>query len=94
MRKRPAAKPVGLRLLTVALTTALGLATCGGPARRSDQSLGETAFRQNCQTCHVLPKPGLKTDQEWPELVARYGERARLSAETQQEILDYLLSVN
>lgn len=78
------------------LTVLAGLAIlgCVGPPSQSNRPPGELAFRQYCQTCHVLPRPARYTDSQWPPLVERYGERAKLSNETQALILDYLLAAN
>lgn len=84
-------------MVTVAALGTLSLlAACGGgPASRTEsQTPGELAFRQYCQTCHVLPRPSLKTDQEWPPLVERYGTRAKLDEPTRAKILGYLLAAN
>jgi mono/diheme cytochrome c family protein len=48
------------------------------PEARSD---GERAFRANCQTCHTLPNPRMKSDGDWPKFVQRYGGRAILTQE-------------
>lgn len=58
------------------------------------RSPGEIAFRSHCQTCHVLPKPTMKTDDEWPALVARYGKRAKISEEEKKDIISYLTANN
>ena len=51
---------------------------------------GETAFKKNCQTCHTLPRAGMKSAEEWPTFVSRYGARAKLSDEQIAIITDYL----
>lgn len=72
----------------------LAILGCVGPPSQSNRPPGELAFRQYCQTCHVLPRPARYTDFQWPPLVERYGERAKLSSETRALILDYLLAAN
>ena len=59
-----------------------------------NRSSGEIAFKANCQTCHILPKPHLKTDEEWPSLVARYGDKAKLSPEAIASIITYVMANN
>ena len=85
----------------IALTAAAGLivAACGSKTTQSgtageSMSPGERAFRNSCQTCHVLPRATAKTDAEWPEIVQRYGSRARLSQETMAQITAYLVANN
>jgi mono/diheme cytochrome c family protein len=58
------------------------------------QSEGQRLFRANCRTCHRLPSTKSKTDSEWPALVARYGERAKLSPEQIDLIIAYLQAAN
>jgi len=66
--------------------------------RKSDisekRSPGERAFRSYCQSCHILPKPSDKTDNEWPAIVERYGARAKLSNEQINQIIGYLTANN
>ncbi len=58
------------------------------------RSPGETAFRANCQTCHILPKATMKTDEEWPAIVNKYGNKAKLSDTQKAAIIAYLISRN
>ena len=58
------------------------------------RSPGEIAFRANCQTCHILPKATMKTDSEWPLIVSRYGEKAKLTKVQVNDIIAYLISQN
>jgi cytochrome c5 len=67
---------------------------CFGSSPVEENSPGARVFRTNCQTCHSLPRPALKTDSEWPPLVARYGQRASLSDEQISSIVDYLIAAN
>ncbi len=82
---------VALLLLFVGIT----VSSCqkSGVAKES-RSPGEITFRANCQTCHVLPKATMKTDAEWPAIVARYGEKAKLSEEQKSGIIAFLVSKN
>ncbi|MDX9859095.1 MAG: cytochrome c [candidate division Zixibacteria bacterium] len=79
--------------LTCIITVA-AVVGCGGPVSTEEQSPGEAAFRASCQTCHTLPRPSMRSDDEWPALVDRYGERANLDAETRAIILAYLQRSN
>jgi cytochrome c2 len=87
--------------ILIALTAAAAFfaAACGSKTTQSSNAVetmspGERVFRASCQSCHVLPRPTAKTDEEWPEIVQRYGSRARLSAETMAQISAYLIASN
>lgn len=58
------------------------------------RSPGERAFRANCQTCHRLPKATMKTDEQWPVIVNKYGDKAKLSESQKAAIVAYLTSRN
>ena len=60
----------------------------------SERSPGELVFRANCQSCHRLPKPKDKSDEQWPALVARYGAKAKLTDDKIALITDYLIGAN
>ena len=62
--------------------------------KEESRTSGEITFRTNCQTCHILPKATMKTDAEWPAIVGRYGEKAKLSEAQKADILLYLTSNN
>ncbi len=64
------------------------------PEPQSKISEGERLYRANCRSCHTLRDPASHTDEQWPGLVHRYGDRIHLSPESQQKILDYLLRAN
>jgi mono/diheme cytochrome c family protein len=67
---------------------------CRSGNTADERSPGEVAFRRYCQSCHRLPEPTLKTDREWPEMVQRYGRKARLTQEQIDLIIDYLVASN
>lgn len=85
-----------MRFLPYALVILFALAalSCGPRKTKEERSPGEMAFRANCQTCHRLPRPSFKSDEEWPALVARYGDRAKLSEHQITIIREYLLAAN
>lgn len=58
------------------------------------KSEGEIAFSRNCQSCHALPKPTDKTDEQWPALVEKYGQKIKLD-QTQIDLINgYLIANN
>lgn len=84
-------------LIFIIMITVVGFLIASG-CRRGDisenKTPGEKAFRQYCQSCHSLPKPTDKTDEQWPGIVKRYGNRAKLNSQTQALILRYLQNSN
>ena len=70
--------------------------SCGGKKKNSSESRSEGArlFALSCQTCHALPRPAMKTDEEWPSIVDRYGPRAMLNKTEIAAITLYLVSNN
>jgi cytochrome c2 len=58
------------------------------------RSPGEKTFRSYCQSCHILPKPTDKTDDEWPVIVKRYGAKAKLSEHQINQVIAYLTTNN
>ena len=83
-------------MLVGVLITAIGLqvSSCSPGQAASERSPGEVAFRNSCQSCHSLPKPSQKPDTEWPALVARYGQKAKLNEEKIRQITEYLVDAN
>lgn len=83
------------KVLALVIFTMMGL-SCGTSdnAGKETRSPGEIAFRTSCQSCHSLPRPQMKTDGEWPILVQRYGERARLTVDQIAAITAYLVASN
>ncbi|KAA3633622.1 MAG: hypothetical protein DWP97_08780 [Calditrichaeota bacterium] len=61
---------------------------------KESRSPGEIAFRSNCQRCHILPKPSMKSDEQWPAIVSKYGDKANLTITDQKQILAYLIANN
>ena len=80
-----------LSLLLIILATGCQKGTTIDGQQRSE---GEIKFRSNCQSCHILPKPSLKTDEEWPELVNNYGGKIKLSEADVNLIIGYLQAHN
>ena len=80
-------------VLLAALLIAGLVSACAGPGSES-RSPGEAAFRSSCGGCHSLPRPSLKGDDEWPALVERYGQRARLDDERIKLITAWLRANN
>ena len=83
----------------LALTALISLIVVGCAAtaeRLGDRPIseGEKLYRANCRSCHTLRNPGRYTDEQWPPLVERYAGRINLSEESQQRIIEYLLSAN
>lgn len=73
---------------------ACGGSSASGTSKKESRSPGEVTFRANCQTCHSLPRPASKTDEQWPALVQKYGQRAKLRPEQIQQIIAFLTAAN
>ena len=41
--------------------------------------------------CHALPKPGEKTEKEWPKIMEQMAATAQLGAKEKKSILQYLI---
>ena len=79
--------------LLLGLIIALTLG-CGGAIVDEESTQNSRLFAASCQSCHTLPKPTDKSDEEWPPLVRKYGEQAKLTGEQIDRITIYLLANN
>ena len=79
--------------LLLGLIIALSLG-CGGAIVDEESTENSSLFAASCQSCHTLPKPTDKSDEEWPPLVRKYGEQAKLTGEQIDRITIYLLANN
>lgn len=68
--------------------------SCGGSIVDEESTPNSRLFAASCQSCHTLPKPTDKSDEEWPPLVKKYGEQAKLTVEQIDRITIYLLANN
>jgi hypothetical protein len=81
-------------ILAGAVAAAIAAFGCSGPNPTEERSPGQVVFYRYCQNCHSLPRPDMKTDEEWPQFVERYGQRANLDSETRRLIAEYLAGAN
>ena len=63
---------------------------CGPKDSAEERSPGEAAFRSSCQSCHRLPKPTDKTEQEWVQWLDEHRSKAGLDVAETDTILSYL----
>lgn len=56
--------------------------------------LGRKLYISRCSSCHGLKAPGFLTPAEWPEMVARMADNAKVNADQQRAITQYLVSVS
>lgn len=70
------------------------IVSCQPKQEFSEESPGKKLFTTSCQSCHILPKPSMRTDIEWPALVAEYGEKAKLTSIEIEKITEYLIRNN
>jgi cytochrome c5 len=59
-------------------------------AAEPDAAAGHRLYRAKCSMCHELVDPEAFSKQEWPRLLEKYGQRARLKPADQRSILAYL----
>jgi mono/diheme cytochrome c family protein len=87
---------INLTSILFILILLIATAACSRKNENVSESRSEGArlFARSCQTCHALPKPSMKGDDEWPALVARYGARANLNESQISAITAYLISNN
>ena len=70
------------------------MAACQPSNKILDESPGGLTFKKNCQACHRLPNPSIKSDEEWPAIVKRYGEKAKLNQEQIAVLTEWLIANN
>ncbi len=81
---------IGLMLIVGAVAAA-----CGSTYSTGDKlSPGERLFRRKCRSCHVLPETDKYTDEQWVELVRRYGGRINMTEQEIQQLISYVQSAN
>ena len=85
---------IGILGALVIIGIAFVILSCRSQQTIEERSPGEITFRRHCQTCHVLPRPSLKSDEEWPAIVQRYGQRAKLTREEVDLVIGYVTANN
>ncbi|MBI1864554.1 MAG: hypothetical protein HYR98_02270, partial [Nitrospirae bacterium] len=61
------------------------------PARGLAQEAGERLYKERCSMCHALPKPGEKTEKQWPKIIEQMAANAQLNAREKESVLKYLV---
>jgi hypothetical protein len=56
--------------------------------------VGRSLYIGRCGACHSLKEPGLLTPAEWPEMVGRMAENAKVNEDQQRAITQYLVAVS
>lgn len=56
--------------------------------------VGRNLYIGRCGSCHGLKEPGALLPAEWPEVVERMAENAKIDAGQQRAITQYLVSVS
>jgi len=54
---------------------------------------GKMHYEQNCNKCHGLKKPASRTEAEWREIVPRMAKKAKVDANTENLILQYVVTM-
>jgi cytochrome c5 len=53
---------------------------------------GRELFEANCNRCHGYPDVRAQSEEEWPKIVKRMGEKAKLSTEESHQVLSFILA--
>lgn len=61
------------------------------PAPGFAQEAGEKLYKERCSMCHALPKPGDKTEKQWPKIMEQMAANAQLSGREKESVLTYLV---
>jgi mono/diheme cytochrome c family protein len=56
--------------------------------------VGRSLYIGRCGACHSLKEPGYLTPAEWPEMVGRMAENAKVNEDQQRAITQYLVAVS
>jgi mono/diheme cytochrome c family protein len=56
--------------------------------------VGRSLYIGRCGGCHSLKEPGYLSPGEWPEMVGRMAENAKLNPDQQRAITQYLVGVS
>jgi cytochrome c5 len=80
----------GLALALVLAAGGCAASTTSLAATEADPVAGHRLYRAKCSMCHELVDPEAFSKQEWPRLLEKYGQRARLKPADQRSILAYL----
>jgi mono/diheme cytochrome c family protein len=51
---------------------------------------GMHLFESKCASCHALPDPGIKSPDQWANVIGEMAPRARLSDDQRESVLRYL----
>lgn len=56
--------------------------------------VGRNLYIGRCGACHALKEPGYLSPADWPEMVGRMADNAKINADQQRAITQYLVSVS
>jgi cytochrome c5 len=56
--------------------------------------VGRNLYIGRCGSCHSLKEPGFLTPADWPEMVGRMADNAKINADQTRAITQYLVSVS
>ena len=59
-----------------------------------EHAIGKVLFSNSCAKCHDLPNPKDYNDDEWAPLVKAMAEKAKLNADQEELVYQYVLSEN
>jgi hypothetical protein len=56
--------------------------------------VGRSLYIGRCGSCHSLKEPGYLSPSDWPEMVGRMAENAKVNEDQQRAITQYLVAVS
>lgn len=56
--------------------------------------VGRTLYIGRCGSCHSLKDPGVLSPGEWPEMVEDMADNAKINADQQRAITQYLVAIS
>lgn len=62
--------------------------------KQNDVDERERIFKSKCTSCHSLPVPQSKSDEEWKIILSEHNKRIKISPQNYNTILNYLQSHN
>ena len=86
-------RPAGFLLALAAALLASEACASALPPATPETENGRTLYAAKCHACHRLYAPSRVPPEKWPALMEKMGAKAKLSAEEEKAVLDYVLAV-
>ena len=86
-------RTAGLLLAFAAALSASGACASALPPATPETGPGRALYAGKCHACHRLYAPSRVAPEKWPALMEKMAAKAKLSAEEEKAVLDYVLAV-